>query len=79
MDPDIFAARGAYGQRIFVSKDKDMIVVFASQLDDVRSQMPEQLLYDYILPSVKSNTSLLENKSSKERLSSLVEMMKKAE
>lgn len=79
MDPDIFAARGAYGQRIFVSKDKNMIVVFASQLDDVRSQVPEQLLYNYILPSVKSNTSLLENKSSKERLSSLVEMMKKAE
>lgn len=43
MDPDIYAARGAYGQRIFVSKEKDMIVVFASQLDDVRSQVPEQL------------------------------------
>ena len=78
MDPDIYAARGAYGQRIFVSKEKDMIVVFACQLDDVRSQVPEQLLYNFILRSVRSDTPLLENKSAKERLNALVELMQKA-
>lgn len=77
MDPDIFAARGAYGQRIFVVKEKDMIVVFTSELDQVRSQVPEQLLYNYILPSVKSNSPLPDNPSMQKRLNSLVELMQK--
>lgn len=79
IDPDIYAARGAYGQRIFVSKEKDMIVVFVCELDDVRSQVPEQLLYNFILRSVKSDTPLLENKSAKARLNALVELMQKAQ
>ncbi|WP_163339502.1 serine hydrolase [Desulfopila sp. IMCC35008] len=79
MGPDIFAARGAYGQRIFALKEQNMVVVFTSQLDDVRSQVPEQLLYDYILPSVKSEKPLPENEPMRERLDSLITLLQKTE
>lgn len=71
MSPDIYAARGAYGQRIFVMTGQRMVVVITGQLKEARSQLPEEILYTYILPAIKSNNPLPEDPSSLEKMHSL--------
>ena len=71
LGPERFAALGAHGQRIFVLKDKNMVVVYTAQLEEVRGQMPEHLLYTYILPSITSDTPLPADQSKLKRLRGL--------
>jgi len=71
LSPQRYAALGSHGQRIFVLKDKNMVVVFTGQLEDVRSQVPEHLLDEFILPSVKSDAPLPADQAAAERLQRL--------
>lgn len=77
--PDIYAARGAYGQRIFVLTSQRMVVVITGQLKEARSQLPEEILYTYIIPAVKSDNPLPENPSSLEKLHSLNHFLRSAD
>lgn len=70
-DPDRYAARGAHGQRIFVLKDLDMVVVFTGNLENARTQIPEEILQDFIIPAVRSDKPLPENPRLWERLKSM--------
>ena len=45
-----------------------MVVVFTGRLEQVRSQVPEHLLYNFILPSVESDAPLPVNQQMAERL-----------
>ena len=71
LSPDRYGALGAHGQRIFVLKDMDMVVVFTGSLEKVKTQIPEEILQDYIIPAVRSNRSLPENPRLSERLQSM--------
>ena len=79
MSPDIYAARGAFGQRIFVMTDQRMVVVITGQLKEARSQLPEEILNTYIIPAIKSDNPLPENPSSWEKLHSLNLFWRKAD
>jgi len=71
LSPDIYVAVGYAGQRIFVLKDKQMVVVFTSRLKDQKARLPEGILKGYIIPAVKSNTPLTKNPKALKRLKSL--------
>lgn len=71
MAPDRYGARGAHGQRIFVVKDKDMVVVFTGNLKEAKTLIPEMLLKNYIIAAIRSDTPLPENPKSWERLKSM--------
>lgn len=71
LGPERFAALGAHGQRIFVLNDKNMVVVFTGQLEQVRSQVPEDLLYRFLIPSVKADAPLPAHQPAMERLQRL--------
>jgi CubicO group peptidase (beta-lactamase class C family) len=71
MSPDRYGARGAHGQRIFVLKDKDMVVVFTGSLKEAKTLIPEELLENFIIPAVRSDTPLPEHPRSWERLKSM--------
>ncbi|NNK94479.1 MAG: serine hydrolase [Desulfobacterales bacterium] len=69
--PDRFAAVGARGQRIFVLKDKNMVVVFAGNLRETKTRIPEEILDNHIIPAVQSDNQLSEDPRSWERLKSM--------
>lgn len=71
MSPDRYAAVGAHGQRIFVLKDRNMVVVFTGNLQKVKTRIPEKILENYIIPAVRSDNPLPENPRSWERLKSM--------
>ena len=71
MAPDRYGARGAHGQRIFVLKDEDMVVVFTGSLKEAKTLIPEELLKNYIIPAVRSDKPVPENPRSWERLKSM--------
>jgi len=64
-----FMAVGYAGQFIFVVPEKNMVVVFTSEGD---FPVPETLLNNYILPSVKSDKPLPANPDSNERLKQII-------
>ena len=49
---DVYQAHGRYGQRIMVSQEEDMVVVFTASLPDRTYNPAEELLTDYILDSI---------------------------
>ena len=69
--PDRFAAVGARGQRIFVLKDRNMVVVFTGNLKEIKTRIPEDILENYIIPAVQSDIPLSEDPGSWERLKSM--------
>ncbi|MBT8355513.1 MAG: beta-lactamase family protein [Desulfofustis sp.] len=71
MAPDRYGARGAHGQRIFVLKDKDMVVVFMGNLKESKTLIPEALLQNFIIPAIRADKPLPENPRSWERLKSM--------
>jgi CubicO group peptidase (beta-lactamase class C family) len=71
MTPDRYVAVGAHGQRIFVLKDKNMVVVFTGNLQKVKTRIPEEILDTYIIPAVRSDNPLPENPRSWGRLESM--------
>ena len=54
-DSGIYMALGYGGQFIFVVPEKDMVVVFMSDLSERDFYVPQVLLGDYILPAAKSS------------------------
>ncbi len=71
MSPGNYAAVGYRGQRIFVSKERQMVVVFTSRLKQKDGLIPTGILRGYIIPAVKSNSPLPENTKALNRLRSL--------
>jgi CubicO group peptidase (beta-lactamase class C family) len=57
-DSGIFMAVGYAGQFIFVVPEKELVVVFNSDLDDRDFYVPQVLLVDYIIPAVTSSEPL---------------------
>ncbi len=57
----IYLALGYAGQFIFVVPDKDMVVVFVSDLEEQDFYIPQGLLNDLIIPAAKSATPLPDN------------------
>ena len=68
MSPERYAAMGYRGQRIFVLKDKNMVVVFTGRLKGKDLSIPEGILNGYILPAVQSDGPLPEDKEALDRL-----------
>ena len=60
-DAGFYMALGYAGQFIFVIPDKDMVVVFVSDLEERDFYVPQGLLTDFIIPAAKSATSLPDN------------------
>jgi CubicO group peptidase (beta-lactamase class C family) len=60
-DSGIYMALGYGGQYIIVVPEEDLVVVFVSDLAERDFYLPEQLFYDYILPSIKSSDPLPED------------------
>lgn len=60
-DSGIYMALGYAGQFIFVIPDKDMVVVFTSDLSERDFYVPQTLLTDFIIPAAVSPTALPEN------------------
>ena len=58
-----YMAVGFLGQFIYVIPDRNMVVVFTSNLKDSKFFIPNALLDEYIIPAVISNSSLKEEKS----------------
>jgi CubicO group peptidase (beta-lactamase class C family) len=54
-DSGIFMAVGYAGQFIFVVPEKELVVVFTSDLSDRDFYVPQVLLIDYIIPAVLSS------------------------
>ena len=56
-----YMALGYAGQFIYVVPEKDLVVVFTSDLDDSDFFVPESLLKTYVIPAVRSATPLPAN------------------
>jgi CubicO group peptidase (beta-lactamase class C family) len=52
-DGGYYMALGYEGQFIYVVPEKDMVVVFTSQLSDSDFFVPETLLNEYIIPAAE--------------------------
>ena len=57
----MYMALGYAGQYIVVVPQKDMVVVFTSDLSERQFFVPQELLDDFILPAAKSSNPLPEN------------------
>jgi CubicO group peptidase (beta-lactamase class C family) len=60
-DNGVYMALGYAGQFIFVVPDKDMVVVFVSDLEEQDFYVPQILLNDFIVPAAESSAPLPEN------------------
>jgi CubicO group peptidase (beta-lactamase class C family) len=60
-DSGVYMALGYSGQYIVVVPDKDMVVVFVSDLEERDFYVPQELLTDFIIPAAKSTTPLSDN------------------
>ena len=68
MGPERYAAKGYRGQRIFVLKDKNMVVVFTGRLKNKDLLIPTGILNGYIIPAVQSDHPIPEDKEALDRL-----------
>jgi CubicO group peptidase (beta-lactamase class C family) len=60
-DGGVYMALGYGGQFIIVVPDKDMVVVFTSQLEEREFYTPQRLLDDFIIPAARSSGPLPAN------------------
>jgi CubicO group peptidase (beta-lactamase class C family) len=60
-DSGIYMALGYGGQFIFVVPEKQMVVVFISELDEGDFYFPQELLTDAIIPAARSDPPLPES------------------
>jgi metal-dependent hydrolase (beta-lactamase superfamily II)/CubicO group peptidase (beta-lactamase class C family) len=70
--PDVYLALGYGGQFVFVVPDKRLVVVFVSELPDQQFYVPQDLLFEYIIPAAVSSEPLSENREGAALLESLV-------
>jgi len=73
-----YMAVGYKGQFIFVVPDKDMVVVFTSDLTGGNFNVPKRLLDSYIIPAAVSSQPLPSNSVEKARLDDLLASISKA-
>jgi len=71
----VYLALGYAGQFIFVVPDKDMAVVFVSDLEDEDFYVPQILLNDFIVPAAKSSAPLPQNPDGAAALESRVKAL----
>ena len=71
MDSGDYMAIGYGGQRIYISPENNMVVVFTARLNKLTRFLPANLLQRYILPAVKSDRPLPPNETAFNRLTSL--------
>jgi len=76
VNPDIYTAVGYKGQRIYVLKKQNMVVVFTANLGKQGNLIPDGLLRGYIMPSIKSVTALPENQKAFQALQSAIRFWK---
>jgi CubicO group peptidase (beta-lactamase class C family) len=60
-DDGVYMALGYAGQFIFVVPEKDMVVVFTSQLEESEFYTPQRLLDDFVIPAARSSGPLPAN------------------
>ena len=70
---DYSMALGYAGQFIYVVPDKDMVVVFVSDLEEQDFYVPQNLLDEYIIPAARSTRPLPGNPDGLARLESRVQ------
>lgn len=73
-----YSARGFGGQYIFVLPKYDIVAVFTSGMKSFNFSKPEEIVEKYIIPAVKSDAVITENKSSQDALKGIIEEIKKA-
>jgi CubicO group peptidase (beta-lactamase class C family) len=71
----IYMALGYSGQYIVVVPDKDMVVVFVSDLEERDFYVPQGLLTDFIFPAARSSTPLPANPDGVALLESRIEAL----
>jgi CubicO group peptidase (beta-lactamase class C family) len=71
----VYMALGYGGQFILVVPEKDMVVVFTSDLEESDFYVPQRLLNDFIIPAAESSTPLPENPEGVAMLESLIEAL----
>jgi CubicO group peptidase (beta-lactamase class C family) len=71
----VYMALGYSGQYIVVVPDKDMVVVFVSDLEERDFYVPQGLLNDFIIPAAKSSTPLPDNSAGVALLESRTEAL----
>jgi CubicO group peptidase (beta-lactamase class C family) len=74
----IYAAVGFKGQFIFIVPEKNIVVVFTSELPYRDFVVPIELLKEYILPAAVSPNALPPNKEEQVRLDALTDSVAKA-
>jgi len=72
-DSGMYLALGYAGQFIFVVPEKEMVVVFTSDLSDSDFYLPQNLLNDYIIPAAVSPDPLPKNPAAESALGQLIE------
>ena len=72
-DSGMYLALGYAGQFIFVIPEKEMVVVFTSELSDNDFYLPQNLLNDYIIPAAVSLDPLPKNPTAESALRQLIE------
>lgn len=73
----VYMALGYAGQFVFVVPQKDMVVVFVSDLEEQDFYVPQRLLNDFIIPAAKSATPLPANPTGVALLESRIEALAK--
>jgi CubicO group peptidase (beta-lactamase class C family) len=69
----VYMALGYGGQYIVVVPQRDMVVVFTSDLPESQFFVPQELLSDFILPAARSTNALAPDRRGLARLETLVE------
>ena len=72
-DSGMYIALGYRGQYIVVVPEKEMVVVFTSDLDDDLSRLPRHLVDHFIVPAAESLTPLPANPDGVARLQTLIQ------
>jgi CubicO group peptidase (beta-lactamase class C family) len=72
-DEGFYLALGYAGQFIFVVPEKNVVVVFTSDLAEIDFYTPQNLLTGFVLPAAREAESLPENSVGQERLEELIQ------
>jgi CubicO group peptidase (beta-lactamase class C family) len=72
-EPGLYMALGYSGQYIIVAPKLDLVVVFASQLEEQNFYLPQRLYEQFVCPAIKSSGPLGENAKGAALLQSYVQ------
>jgi CubicO group peptidase (beta-lactamase class C family) len=71
----IYMALGYGGQFIFVVPEKEMVVIFTSDLPEEEFYLPQRLLEEHIIPAARANSPLAENPDGTAALLAMLEAL----